>query len=227
MGGRCDPQAEDFRLEVDGRPRRDRLCTVCCPRITSETSHRRCRPPRISAPTKAPTPAGSSWSRWTRRTSAGSKAGTRWRPRLGFIERCLPARSRGVVGLTECRPLHADARSRGAPAPSRVAAPATAIRWPSSSTSGMSEALEIADGGRARLADAVLRECGRALTEYVSTARAADDAAGARDACPEQVEQESRGHRAARAHAGRHVARRARGADRAPRRTCRAPRRSC
>lgn len=56
---------------------------------------------------------------------------------------------------------------------------------------GLSEALEIADGGRARLADAVLRECGRALTEYVNLARAADDAAG-RDACPEQVEQESR-----------------------------------
>lgn len=56
---------------------------------------------------------------------------------------------------------------------------------------GLSEALEIADGGRARLADAVLRECGRALTEYVNVARAADDAVG-RDACPEQVEQESR-----------------------------------
>jgi VWFA-related protein len=57
---------------------------------------------------------------------------------------------------------------------------------------GLSEALEIAEGSRSRLADAVLRECGRALTEYVSTARAADDAVG-RDACPEQVEQESRG----------------------------------
>ena len=44
-----------------------------------------------------------------------------------------------------------------------------------------------------RLADAVLRECGRALTEYVSAARAADDAGGGRDGCPEQVEQESRG----------------------------------
>ena len=57
---------------------------------------------------------------------------------------------------------------------------------------GISEALEIADGGRARLADAVLRECGRSLTEYVNNARAADDSAG-RDSCPEQVEQQSRG----------------------------------
>lgn len=58
---------------------------------------------------------------------------------------------------------------------------------------GLSEALEIAEGSRSRLADAVLRECGRSLTDYVNLARAADDAGGGRDACPEQVEQESRG----------------------------------
>lgn len=58
---------------------------------------------------------------------------------------------------------------------------------------GISEAVEIADGGRARLADAVLRECGRSLAEYTNTARAADDAATGRDSCPEQLEQESRG----------------------------------
>jgi VWFA-related protein len=57
---------------------------------------------------------------------------------------------------------------------------------------GVSEALEISEGSRARLADAVLRECGRALTDYVNNARAADDSGAGRDACPEQVEQESR-----------------------------------
>jgi VWFA-related protein len=56
---------------------------------------------------------------------------------------------------------------------------------------GLLEATEIADGSRTRLADAVLRECGRSLTDYVSVARAADDA-GSRDACPEQLEQEAR-----------------------------------
>ena len=56
---------------------------------------------------------------------------------------------------------------------------------------GLFEATEIADGSRTRLADAVLRECGRSLTESVSGARAADDAGG-RDACPEQLEQEAR-----------------------------------
>ena len=57
---------------------------------------------------------------------------------------------------------------------------------------GVSEALEISEGGRSQLADAVLRECGRSLTEYVNNARAADDGGRGRDACPEQVEQESR-----------------------------------
>src|SRR5262245_47018508 len=56
---------------------------------------------------------------------------------------------------------------------------------------GLSEAVEIADGGRAKLGDVVLRECGRALTEYASAARATDEVSG-RDACPEQVEQEAR-----------------------------------
>lgn len=56
---------------------------------------------------------------------------------------------------------------------------------------GLLEATEIADGSRTRLADAVRRECGRSLTDYVSLARADDDAGG-RDACPEQLEQEAR-----------------------------------
>ena len=57
---------------------------------------------------------------------------------------------------------------------------------------GLIESIEIADGGRARLAEVVQRECGRALTEYLSPARIADETAGGRDACPEQVEQEAR-----------------------------------
>ena len=44
---------------------------------------------------------------------------------------------------------------------------------------GVSEALEIAEGSRSRLADAVLRECGRSLTEYVSAARTAEIPAAA------------------------------------------------
>jgi VWFA-related protein len=56
---------------------------------------------------------------------------------------------------------------------------------------GLIEALEVADGSRARLGDVVLRECGRTLSSYTSVNRAGDDAAE-RDACPEQVEQEAR-----------------------------------
>ncbi len=56
---------------------------------------------------------------------------------------------------------------------------------------GLAEALEVADGSRVRLADVVLRECGRSLANYLNPART-DDVAGGRDACPEQVEQEAR-----------------------------------
>jgi VWFA-related protein len=57
---------------------------------------------------------------------------------------------------------------------------------------GLAEALEIADGGRARLAEVVLRECGRSLATYTNPARAASDAGADRNDCPEQVEMESR-----------------------------------
>jgi VWFA-related protein len=58
---------------------------------------------------------------------------------------------------------------------------------------GLSEATEVADGSRSRLAELVLRECGRALSDYRSPARSAEDSSGAgRDACPEQLEQEAR-----------------------------------
>jgi VWFA-related protein len=56
---------------------------------------------------------------------------------------------------------------------------------------GLLEAVEIADGNRARLADAVLRECGRSLSSFRSQART-DDESISRDACPEQLEQEAR-----------------------------------
>jgi VWFA-related protein len=58
---------------------------------------------------------------------------------------------------------------------------------------GLSEAMEVADGSRAKLSDVILRECGRTLTEYANLGRAGSGAAGGdRDACPEQVEQEAR-----------------------------------
>ena len=108
-----------------------------------------------------------------------------------FIE-SLPETDRvGVVGLTNADTL---TRSRDRVALRRTLERLTGIgdAMTQQLNLGVSEALEIAEGSRSRLADAVLRECGRALTEYVNVARAADDAVGGRDACPEQVEQESR-----------------------------------
>ncbi len=57
---------------------------------------------------------------------------------------------------------------------------------------GLSEALQIADGSRTWLADAVLRECGQTLAAYTSPARTAEENSGNRDACPQQLEQEAR-----------------------------------
>ena len=108
-----------------------------------------------------------------------------------FIE-SLPESDRvGVVGLTNADTL---TLSRDRAALRKTLERLTGIGDPMAQqlNLGVSEALEIAEGSRSRLADAVLRECGRSLTEYVNLARAADDAGGGRDACPEQVEQESR-----------------------------------
>ena len=107
-----------------------------------------------------------------------------------FIESLAESDRVGVVGLTNADTL---TLSRDRAALRATLERLTGVGDPMTQqlNLGVSEALEIAEGSRARLADAVLRECGRALTEYVSAARAADDAVG-RDACPEQVEQESR-----------------------------------
>lgn len=108
-----------------------------------------------------------------------------------FIEALPEADRVGVVGLSNAATL---SLTRDRASARRALERLTGVGDPLTQqlNLGISEALEIAEGSRARLADAVLRECGRALTEYVSNARAADDALGGRDACPEQVEQESR-----------------------------------
>ena len=108
-----------------------------------------------------------------------------------FIEALPPADRVAVVGLTSADRF---TLTRDRVALRRHLESLTGIGDPmvQQLNLGVSEALEIAEGSRSRLADAVLRECGRALTEYVNVARAADDAGGGRDACPEQVEQESR-----------------------------------
>ena len=56
---------------------------------------------------------------------------------------------------------------------------------------GLSEALEISDGSRTRLDQAVFRICGERLGRYENLRRLAESD-GVRDPCPTQVEQESR-----------------------------------
>ena len=182
--------AEDFRLEVDGRPRA--IATVQFVSLdTSETSHA-----AAAAATHFSSNEGADVGRiiviavdeaHIRRLEGKHAlvAATR------FIETLPPADRVAVVGLSSADrftlTLDRVALRRHLESLTGIGDPMT-----QQLNLGVSEALEIAEGSRTRLADAVLRECGRALTEYVSTARAADDGVGARDACPEQVEQESR-----------------------------------
>ena len=56
---------------------------------------------------------------------------------------------------------------------------------------GLTEALEISDGGRSRLNQVALRECGVPLTTSENPRRLAENG-GLKDPCPTQVEQESR-----------------------------------
>jgi VWFA-related protein len=182
--------AEDFRLEVDGRPRA--IATAQFVSLdASETSHA-----AAAAATHFSSNEGADVGRiiviavdeaHIRRLEGKHAlvAATR------FIETLPPADRVAVVGLSSADrftlTLDRVALRRHLESLTGIGDPMT-----QQLNLGVSEALEIAEGSRTRLADAVLRECGRALTEYVSTARAADDGVGARDACPEQVEQESR-----------------------------------
>ncbi len=188
--------AQDFRLEVDGRPR-----PVLSAQFVSQSTEGDSRNPSSESVLSVRSAAHFS-------SNEGADAGriivvavdeAHIRRLEGkhalvsatrFIEALPPADRVAVVGLSSADRM---TLTRDRVALRRHLESLTGIGDPmvQQLNLGVSEALEIAEGSRARLADAVLRECGRALTEYVSTARAADTA-GARDACPEQVEQESR-----------------------------------
>lgn len=183
-------RAEDFRIEVDGRPRR-----VISAQFVDQS---------VSIDARLPASAG----HFSSNEGAGDgriivvavdDAHIRrleGRPALAAASRfidSLPAIDRiGVVGLTSATGVTLT-RDRRALRDRLGGLIGNGDPLSGQFNLGISEALEIADGGRARLADAVLRECGRSLAEYVNTARAADDASAGRDSCPEQLEQESRG----------------------------------
>jgi VWFA-related protein len=180
---------DDFRLEVDGHARR-----VVSAQYVSQAP-RKYLPARLAA-----THFTSNESADTGRVIvvAVDEAHIRrlegrqaLRAAEAFIDTLDPSDHVGVIGLTRVGAL---ALTRDRFALKRQLATLAGQTDPVflQFNLGLSEALEIAEGSRSRLADAVLRECGRSLTEYVNLARAADDAGGGRDACPEQVEQESR-----------------------------------
>lgn len=182
-------RAEDFRIDVDGRPRR-----IVSAQFVDQSVARDARLPAAGAHFSSNEGAGDGRIVVVAVDEAHIKR-LEGRPALAaasrFIE-SLPAIDRiGVVGLTSATSVTLT-RDRLALRNRLGALIGNGDQLSGQFNLGISEALEIADGGRARLADAVLRECGRSLADYVNTARAADDAAG-RDSCPEQLEQESRG----------------------------------
>ena len=180
---------DDFRLEVDGRPRR-----VVSAQFVSQTAQRgvALRRSAVHYTSNEGVDAGrlvvvAVDEPHIRRVEGRSAL----RAAETFVDSLDPADRIGVVGLTRLgrldfsrdrfelkQRLHT-LMGQGDP---------VFLQF----NLGLSEALDIAEGSRTRLADAVLRECGRALTEFVNQARAVDDAAG-RDPCPEHVEQEARG----------------------------------
>lgn len=180
---------DDFRLEVDGRVRR-----VVSAQFVSQTASKNLSP-RLSAShftsNEAPdagrvvvVAVDEAHIRRLEGRQALSAAET-------FIDMLDPSDHIDAIGLTRLGTL---ALTRDRFALKRRLRPLFGQTDPVflQFNLGLSESLEIAEGSRSRLADAVLRECGRALTEYVNLGRAADDAGGGRDACPEQLEQESR-----------------------------------
>ena len=186
----ADLGPDDFRLEVDGRARR-----VISAQYVSQAA-RKSRPPLVAA-SHFTSNEGADDGRVIVvavdeahiRRLEGRRA---MRAAEAFIDSLDPSDHIGVIGLTRVGAL---TLTRDRFALKRRLNTLFGQTDPVflQFNLGLSEALEIAEGSRSRLADAVLRECGRSLAEYVSLARAADDVAGGRDGCPEQVEQESRG----------------------------------
>jgi len=194
LGPNGDPvdnlQPQDFQLKVDGQARR-----VVSAQFVSQAA----------AGTRAPRSFSPHFSS-NEDADAGRlvvvavdeahirrlEGGEAMRAAGSFIETLDPSDRIGVVGLTRLGALEF---TRDRPSLKRRLGTLMGQTDPvfQQFNLGLSEALEIADGSRSRLADAVLRECGRALTEYLNLARAADDGGAGRDACPEHVEQESRG----------------------------------
>jgi len=182
-------QTEDFRIEVDGRPRR----IVSAQFVDQSRSNDALSPP--SGPHFSSNAGGDDGRIVVIAVDEAHIRRLEGRPALAAASRFIDARPAsdriGVIGLTNSTSLTLT-RDRLALRNRLAGLLGNGGLLGRQFNLGISEAIEIADGGRARLAEAVLRECGRSLTEYVSTTRAADDVAG-RDSCPEQLEQESRG----------------------------------
>lgn len=180
---------EDFQIKVDGRPRR-----VVSAQFVSQAA-RNARPTRLATAHFTSNEDADAGRVMIVAVDEAHIRRLEGRPGLhaaeAFIDRLDPSDRVAVIGLARLGSVDLT-RDRGDLKRRLAALAGQADPVFQQFNIGLSEALDIAEGSRTRLADAVLRECGRTLTDYVNLARAADEAGGGRDACPEQVEQEAR-----------------------------------
>lgn len=180
--------AADFRLEVDGAPRRV-LSADYVPYRTAASG----------APASDAAAAISNEEAATGRllllaVDQGNIRRTEGRVALraagAFLNTLDPADRVAAVGIDEVRAIsftsdHAAVRRSLAGLTGR------AVDMAGEHNLGIAEALAVADGNRSRLDQVVLRECGEPLGRLQNLARMAGDE-GMRDPCPTHVEQQAR-----------------------------------
>jgi VWFA-related protein len=177
---------DDFRLEVDGEPRR-----IISVQFVSRAASSADLSPHIVTNERADAGrlvlVGVDQANIRRLEGrAALRAAGRFLDTLSSFDR-VAVTSIGEAGPIEFTTDHAGARRRV----ERLVGEADWVPFRTTFNVGLAEALSIADGGRARLDQAVRRECGAPLASFNSPERAAENE-GMREPCPIQLEQEAR-----------------------------------
>lgn len=182
--------ASDFELRVDGRPRSIASAQFVAISRTGRAEEAAPRPAHYSTNEDAPTGRLILFAVDQEHIRPAEGMGA-LRAAARFIERLHRDDRIAVTGIPRLGAMldfttdHIAVRSELL----RLVGQATPV--PAHFNIGLSEALDISEGGRQQLDAAVRRECGTTLLDTESPARTADQGLG-RDPCPVQVEQESR-----------------------------------
>jgi VWFA-related protein len=182
-------KAEDFRLEVDGKPRR-LVSAQYVPYRTSAVEH--AATAGTSAISNEHVPTGRvilvAVDQANIRRVEGRSA---LRAAANFVDALDPADRVAAVAIDDVAPIHF---TNDRPHVKRVLEMLTgrAMSMAFEFNLGLSEALAVSTGNRTRLNEVVLRECGQPLWRLEDMQRIASTEGLGRDPCPVRVEQESR-----------------------------------